>query len=95
MYKRQLPDVVKPKQVAIGRDEATGEFRTSVLKEYPPAFSNALAGVIADHLAVAVRRGSFSISPLAQPASEAWLRDALRSCTDIRADAPWMPDYQG
>ena len=47
------------------------------------------------NLAAAVRRGSFSISPLAQPESEDWLRDALRSCTDIRADAPWMPDYQG
>jgi hypothetical protein len=87
---------VKPNKVAIGRDEVTGEFRTAVLKEYPADFSNALAGVIADQFMVAARRLSFSISDVAlSPESEAWLHEALNSCTEIRADAQWMPDYQG
>lgn len=95
MYKRQIPNAEKPQNVAIGRDEVTGEFKTAVLKEYPAAFSNALAGVIADHFAIAARRASFSISGMANPESEAWLHEALLSCKDIRANARWMPDYQG
>ena len=95
MYKRQLPNAEKPQKVAIGRDEVTGEFKTAVLKEYPAAFSNALAGVIADQFAIAALRVSFSISDMATPESEAWLQDALVSCKAIRANAQWMPDFQG
>ena len=95
MHKRQLPNAEKPQKVAIGRDEVTGEFRTAVLKEYPAAFSNALAGVLADQFALAARRVSFSISNMATPESEAWLQDALASCKVIRATAHWMPDFQG
>ena len=95
IYKRQIPNAEKPLKVAIGRDEVTGEFRTAVLKEYPAAFSNALAGVLADQFALAARRVSFSISDMATPESEAWLQDALASCKDIRATAHWMPDFQG
>ena len=95
MYKRQLPNAEKPQKVAIGRDEVTGEFKTAVLKEYPAAFSNALAGMIADQFAIAARRVSFSISDMATPESEAWLQDALVSCKAIRANAQWMPDFQG
>ena len=96
MYKRQSPNAVKPQKVAIGRDEATGEFCTAVLKAYPAAFSNALAGVIAGQFMIAARRLSFSISDVAlPPESEAWMHEALNSCTVIRADAPWMPDFQG
>ena len=95
MYKRQIPNAIKPQYTAIGRDEVTGEFRTAVLKEYPATFSLALAGVLADRFAVAARHSSFSISRIASPESEAWTSDALAACTVIRASAQRLPDFQG
>ena len=95
MYKRQLSDAIKPQKTAIRRDEKTGEFCTAVLKEYPAAFSAALAGAIADQLEAISKKGSFSVSQMASPESEAWVREALLACKDVRAGAQFLPDYQG
>lgn len=94
-YRQQLPDAVKPKYVAIGRDQQTGVFRTAVLKEYPPAFSAALASAVVDCFSSAVRHHQLAEAPLACPVTESWLRAALTACAAIRAEAPWLPDFQG
>ena len=94
MYKRQLSDVQKPNKTAIGRDINTGQFRTAALKEYPAAFSRALAGAIADQLENVMRRKAFCVGPLADPSAENWLKEALFDCTVIRANSHFLPDYQ-
>ena len=94
-YRRQLPDAVKPQQVAIGRDRRTGLFHTAVLKEYPPAFSAALAGAVADCFQVAIRQRNLTCGSVHEPETEAWVQEALRACADIRTEAPWLPDFQG
>jgi hypothetical protein len=94
MFKRQLRDVQKPQQTAIGMDSSTGMFRTAVLKEYPAAFSKALAGALADQLVTAFRRRTFRVGPLAHHATETWLKEALLDCSAIRANAQFLPDYQ-
>ena len=94
-YRRQLPEAVKPQQVAIGRDTHTGAFRTAVLREYPPAFSAALAGAVADCFHVAVRQHNLTLGPLQEPETEAWLKAAVQACAVIRTEAPWLPDFQG
>eukprot|EP00435_Cladocopium_sp_Y103_P068714 s750_g32.t1 len=96
VYARQLPDVCKPTKTAIGKDDLTGQFRTAILKAYPPAFSRALAGAVADRFLYIMRRRQWNslFSPLVNPATETWLAEALEACKVIRASAPWLPDYQ-
>jgi hypothetical protein len=85
--------VTKPQQQAIGRD-ATGQFKTAAFKEYPAAFSAALAGALADQLEAVTRRKAFRITPLATPETEEWVNEALEACTEIRAHAQFLPDFQ-
>ena len=49
MYGRALDDAKPPDAVAIGIG-SDGRFRTSSLKEYPPAFCSALAGSLIDEI---------------------------------------------
>ena len=70
-------------------------FRTAVLKEYPPAFSAALAGAVADRFHVATCQGDLTLSPLQEPEIEAWVQEALQACAHIRTEARWLPDFQG
>eukprot|EP00435_Cladocopium_sp_Y103_P059388 s1362_g21.t1 len=95
VYSRQTPNIEKPDRIAIGCDARTGRFRTAVLKEYPPDFSRALAGAIADRFVYMKRHRLLLETPLADPVVEAWLCEVLRCCNVIRADAPCLPDYQG
>ena len=95
MYRRQLAEAVKPQQVAIGRDSQTGAFRTSVLKEYPPAFSAALAGAVVDSFVSALRQRRLSIGEILAPEVALWLHEALTASAVIRTEAPWLPDFQG
>ena len=94
-YKRQLADAVKPQYAAIGRDTQTGAFRTAVLKEYPPAFSAALAGAVAGSFHNAVRQNNLTLGPMQTPEVEAWLQEAVQACAAIRTEAQWLPDFQG
>ena len=86
---------MSPGAVAIGKDQQSGNFRTAVLKEYPAAFSAALAGAVADRLVYAQRHNLLYVSSLAHPDIETWLRGATAACKVIRTDAPWLPDFQG
>jgi hypothetical protein len=95
VYRRQLAEAVKPQQVAIGRDQKTGVFRTAVLKEYPPAFSAALAGAVVDSFVSALRQRKLSLGAMAAPETETWLSEALAASAVIRTEAPWLPDFQG
>lgn len=56
-----------------------------MLEEYPPAFSAALAGAVADCF----------LGPLQAPEIEAWVQEALQACAHIRTEAQWLPDFQG
>ena len=66
-----------------------------MLKEYPPAFSAALAGAVADCFQVATRQNNLTLWPLQEPEIEAWVQMALQACANIRTEAPWFPDFQG
>ncbi|CAL1170288.1 unnamed protein product [Cladocopium goreaui] len=58
---------------------------TCLTEEYPPAFSAALAGAVADCF----------LGPLQAPEIEAWVQEALQACAHIRTEAQWLPDFQG
>eukprot|EP00435_Cladocopium_sp_Y103_P052900 s1362_g16.t1 len=94
MYSRQLPNVQEPTDVAIGKD-ASGQFKTSALKEYPEAFSNALAATLADQLREVVRRRTWKVADEISLDTSQWLREATHASSIIRASAVWLPDYQG
>ena len=94
MYRRQLPEVTRPTQVAIGKGP-DGLFKTSALKEYPEPFCAAIAGAIIDEL---YRRNRSSLcTPVDPPEDDLvqWVIEAEKLCGQIRADATWLPDYQG
>lgn len=66
-----------------------------MLEEYPPAFSAALAGAVADCFHVATRQHNLTLGPLQAPEIEAWVQEALQACAHIRTEAQWLPDFQG
>ena len=92
----EQPEATKPVVGAIGLNDQ-GNFRTSVLKEYPSHFSQGIAYSIMRELKAQHRAGKYrQICPAELALEEqAWLTDALFTSSHIRADAPWMPDYQG
>ena len=94
MYRRQLPDAKRPSQVAIGKGP-DGQFMTSALKEYPEPFCAALAGAIIDELQK--RNSSHLCATCAPPDPDLvqWVGEAEALCGRGRAEATWLPDYQG
>ena len=94
MYRRQIPDAKLPAQIAIGKGP-DGKFRTSALKEYPEQFCAALAGAVIDELRA--RSGRNMCTLLEPPESDLvqWVHEAEELCGRIRAEATWLPDYQG
>lgn len=94
MYRRQLPDAKRPSQVAIGKGP-DGQFMTSALKEYPEPFCAALAGAIIDELQK--RNSSHLCATCAPPDPDLvqWVGEAEALCGRVRAEATWLPDYQG
>ena len=96
MYSTTDPDLRRPTAVAIGK-HADGTFKTSEHKEYPKLFCRGVAKALTDQFEVDLRRGSLKIQcPSADELPlVSWLDQAHRSSTIIRANAAWMPDYQG
>ena len=89
LYSMALSDAVKPKVVAIGKDE-TGQFRAARHKEYPRQFCRAFAQQFDRFLrAGRVRPESAMLEDL-----EKWITQAVKISAVIRADAQWLPDCQ-
>ena len=95
MYDHQKADAIRPSAPIIGRFQ-DGSFKTSEHKEYPSAFCRALAASTLHQLKHAHRNGSCIERTVELPADATeWLRFAAKASTDIRAEASWLPDYQG
>ena len=98
LYACSLPDVRRPDVAAIGKAE-NGEFRTSKLKEYPPALSKAFATAFGDQIRADMRAGHLTAAQPWQSFSEGpalwrWIWEAAQCSEHIRHDAPVLPDYQ-
>ena len=98
MYSRALDDAKPPDAVAIGIGE-DGRFRTSSLKEYPPAFCSALAGSLIDEIKRHRASGSYCGSCHRQGEPDLslvqWVSEAEALCSQLREGATWLPDFQG
>ena len=94
MYKRQIPDAIRPTKVAIGRG-TDGQFNTSALKEYPSQFCAALAGALIDELRRRHFDGRCRETTPPSPELVQWVAEAEVYCGKIRANSKWLPDYQG
>ena len=94
MYGRALDDAKPPDAVAIGIG-SDGRFRTSSLKEYPPAFCSALAGSLIDE--IKRRKASGSCHSQGEPdlSLVQWVSEAEALCSQLREGATWLPDFQG
>ena len=95
MYSRCDPDARYPIIHAIGRDTATGCFRTHNLKEYPSYLCRAFAGTIADQLKANLAESTGNAEDLVPGDFRYWAVEAAMACTEVRASAPICPDYQG
>eukprot|EP00435_Cladocopium_sp_Y103_P032639 s2487_g8.t1 len=93
MYRREVQNAKYPDDVAIGIGP-DGHFKTSAHKEYPKPFCDALAGTIMDELSHR-RAGSRCTDHEIPDELWKWLNEAAHHCGVLRADATWLPDYQG
>ena len=89
-------DLPRPSAVSIGIDES-GRFKTSHLKEYPTQFSAALATVLMTQLRQDLRDHRVCTVEVDAETSAAWdwAVQMAKVCSAVRADACWLPDYQG
>eukprot|EP00435_Cladocopium_sp_Y103_P043307 s1767_g12.t1 len=94
LYSCALADAVAPAAHAIGLNES-GEFRTAVHKEYPPALSKGLATVLANQLQRDYWARRFRVTAPVSSALQAWISEVAHVCRTVRDDAAWLPDFQG
>ena len=95
MYDNQLPYAIKPTAPIIGRLR-DGSFRTSEHKEYPDVFCRALASSFLSRMKHHHRNGMcVERSAELPPEVFDWLLEAKRASSNIRAEAQWLPDFQG
>eukprot|EP00438_Fugacium_kawagutii_P008111 Skav222132 [mRNA] locus=scaffold1181:850210:851187:+ [translate_table: standard] len=94
VWARRLPDVVKPQATSIGLDHQTKAFQTSALKEYPAAFSSALAGALTDQAEVNIRNfQTHTVTDVAPPLLR-WMQDVASCSRDINVHGVMRADYQ-
>ena len=95
MYDNQVPFAIKPTAPIIGRFK-DGTFKTSEHKEYPGAFCKALAFCFLNRLKHDYRNGKCTERTEALPEeAHEWFLEARGASTEIRAEAQWLPDFQG
>ena len=95
MYDNQVPFAIKPTAPIIGRFK-DGTFKTSEHKEYPGAFCKALAFCFLNRLKHDYRNGKCTERSEALPEEvHKWFLEARGASTEIRAEAQWLPDFQG
>lgn len=93
LYSLSLDDVAKPQTVAIGVD-GNGQFRTAQHKEYPRQFCHALAFAFSRQFDRLLRKGQTVPCADSREDLDTWIAEAAKSCSHIRSDAPWLPDFQ-
>lgn len=92
LYTRADLAALRPRNVAIGRDEH-GVYRTAQHKEYPPKFCEGLAYTIIQNLAGCERQRLFrEASPITDCLFQ-WLRGAERASSFLQRET-WLPDFQ-
>ena len=94
LYKHADDRAVRPTAHAIGVN-SEGAFRTSCHKEYPSRLSAGLANAIASQLLRNHRARLSRVSPSLPSPLATWVHEVARSCTEIRSEATWLPDFQG
>ena len=95
MYDHQVPGAIKPTAAIIGRFK-DGTFKTSEHKEYSDGFCRALAASILLRLKHHHRNGmSFEQNATLPQEVHEWLSYAKQASAEIRAEAHWLPDFQG
>ena len=86
-------DLPAPTDVAIGmKDNA---FLTAAHKEYPEQFGKALAYTLGNGLTAALRKRGFTTAEPQDEASEEWIAECASTSAIIRANASFLPDFQG
>lgn len=96
MYVHAVPGAVYPKDVAIGRDPGSGQFRTTAHKAYPDHFCAGISNAFAQRLKQALRQGQVVERHIeASDPLYSWLVELITASKVIRSDARWLPDYQG
>ena len=86
-------DLPAPTDVAIGmKDNA---FLTAAHKEYPEQFGKALAYTLGNGLMAALRKRGFTTAEPQDDASEEWIAECASTSAIIRANASFLPDFQG
>eukprot|EP00435_Cladocopium_sp_Y103_P048694 s758_g14.t1 len=98
MNKQKLPGATRPAQHAIGKN-ASGEFRTMCLKEYPDQLCLSFATAFADQLRQDLRAGHCHhvdgwTSGDNFFALRQWVLDAAEAGRTIKSEASCLPDYQ-
>ena len=78
---------------AIGTSES-GDFHTSRLKEYPPAFSRALAQATYDSLLRRFRKGDTQLNSGISKEMLDWIAQVVEVGSTVREFAEMLPDYQ-
>ena len=95
MYNNQVPFAIKPTAPIIGRLQ-DGSFKTSEHQEYPDAFCKALASSFLHRLQRQYRNGLCAERTAELPTEVTqWLLEARDTSSEIRAEARWLPDFQG
>ena len=86
-------DLPAPTDVAIGmKDNA---FLTAAHKEYPEQFGKALAHTLGNGLVTALRKRGFTTAAPQDAAAEDWIAECASTSAIIRANASFLPDFQG
>ena len=94
LFLHAFANAIRPTSQAIGV-APNGEFRTACHKEYPRRLSAGIACAIAHQLQRNLRAGAIShVNCPATPHAQ-WIHDVATDCSRIRAEATWLPDYQG
>lgn len=94
IWKRKLADVQRPVGQSIGIDANTGGFKTTSLKEYPPAFAAALAGAVTDQMQTNIRSGAHHVIDTVEPKVLVWVREAAECSARIHSWATMRADFQ-
>ena len=95
LYSRQDPGATYPQTYIIGKDEATGKFKTHNLKEYPQILCAAFAGAITDQLHWSIARTVPPSEDLVPEDLRAWVDEVAAVGSEVSHAALILPDYQG
>eukprot|EP00438_Fugacium_kawagutii_P014204 Skav201444 [mRNA] locus=scaffold6:138319:139023:- [translate_table: standard] len=94
VWQRRLSGISKPTGQSIGFDTESNCFRTTSLKEYPAAFSSALAGAVSDQIQANVQSGAYHVVTEVDSEAFDWLLKAAEASSAIYSWATMQADFQ-